>query len=100
MDARREWTPERDEASAVVREAWLLGQPPLDDYLEFVADRTVGGSALARAALVDEWRLSNDYYHELEDAEAGLADSVACRDLDSRLEPLAEEVARDVRFRR
>jgi hypothetical protein len=100
MDARREWTADAGQETAATREAWLLGQPPLDDFLDFITDRAVGGSAIARAALVHEWRAANDRYHELEESEAGIADRATWRDLDPELQPLADEVAADPRFRR
>lgn len=99
MDARQDWTA--DEArEAVQDEVWLLGQPPLQDYLDFVADMTIGGDALPRAALVDEWRRANDHYYDLEANEAGIADAVEVRDLDPALRPLAEAVMADARWRR
>ena len=54
---------------------WLLGQPHLGDYLEFVASKTVGGRAADPRKLADEWRTANDLYYELEQSEAGIADS-------------------------
>ena len=89
------------EGSGTLREEiWLLGQPPLGDYLEFVRDMVVGGAAADPRALTDEWRSANDYYYELEQSEAGIAEQVECRDLDPALAPLAEEVMADPRFRR
>jgi hypothetical protein len=81
-------------------ETWLLGQPMLRDYLDFVRNTVVGGRALAPGAVVDEWRKANDYYHELEQSEYGIADLVECRGLDPALAPLVEEVKSDPRFRR
>ncbi|WP_437895882.1 hypothetical protein [Sorangium sp. So ce124] len=81
-------------------ETWLLGQPPLRDYLDFVRDAVVGGADMPPSAIVDEWRAANDYYHELEQREVGIADTVECRDLDPALAPLVEEVQSDPSFRR
>ena len=86
-------------AGAIDEEIWLLGQPALVDYLSFVEEAVVGGAALDRAALTDEWRKANDYYEELEQREAGLADGAECRPLDAALAPLVEEVTADARFR-
>ena len=80
-------------------EVCLLGQPPLDDYLDFIRDMAVGGEKANRRTLVDEWRAANDYYYELETSEAGLADTVECRPLDPVLQPLADEVLADARCR-
>lgn len=83
----------------VDEEIWLLGQPPVRDYLDFVRRAVVGGADLAPSALVDEWRKANDWYAELEDREAGIADRAECRDLDAGLAPLVEEVTADAGFR-
>ena len=56
---------------AIRPELWLLGQPPLRDYLDFVRDSVVGGDAMDPRALCDEWRVANDRYYELERSEAG-----------------------------
>src|SRR6266511_1031753 len=69
---------ENIESIRTVDEVWLLGQPPLSDYLDFVRRWVIGGAREYRAALIDEWRAANDYYHELEQAEAGIADRVEC----------------------
>jgi len=54
-------------------EIWLLGQPTLSRYLEFVEEDVVDGKRMNRAALIDEWRAANDYYQDLERCEAGIA---------------------------
>jgi hypothetical protein len=79
-------------------EAWLLGQPPLSDYLSFVQKRTVGGGD--PRASCDEWRRANDYYYELEETEAGAADQIDCHELGPEFIPLAEEVMRNPGFQR
>lgn len=86
--------------AAVREELWLLGQPPLQAYLDFVKEMVVGLPDMSRAALVDEWREANDYYGELEESEAGVADEVEIFDLDGALQPLVDEVFADPRFRR
>jgi hypothetical protein len=88
------------EDAAADEEIWLLGQPLLRHYLNFVRDTVVGGAAADPAALTDEWRAANDYYHELETREAGIADQVECRDLDPALAPLAAEVSAHPHYRR
>lgn len=80
-------------------EILLLGQPPLRDYLSFTRNMVVGGAAIAPKVLTDEWRAANDYYHELEQREAGLADRIECRPLDPALAPLCAEVMADPRYR-
>jgi hypothetical protein len=78
---------------------WLLGQPHLGDYLEFVASKTVGGRAADPRKLADEWRTANDLYYELEQSEAGIADTIGCVPIDPALEPLAAAVRANPWFR-
>jgi hypothetical protein len=86
--------------SAPLQELVILGQPGLQQHLDFVRDFVVGGDAADPRAVCDEWRRVNDIYHELEESEAGIADEAECRDLDPALEPLAETLRADPHFRR
>lgn len=81
-----------EDKAAHEEEIWLLGQPSLRKYLDFVEDMAVGGATVNPAVLAEEWRMANDYYRELEDREAGIADKVECRDLAPALAPLAAEI--------
>jgi hypothetical protein len=81
-------------------ELWLLGQPPLQAWLDFAEEMALDQPAGGRAALVDEWRAANDHYGDLEQAEAGIADEIEIFDLPGELEPLAAEVRADPRFGR
>jgi hypothetical protein len=81
-------------------QVWLLGQPHLSDYLHFVKEMALDVHHMTRAQHVDAWRDANDYYGELENSEAGIADTVETRDLDENLKPLADEVIADQRFAR
>jgi hypothetical protein len=78
---------------------WLLGQPHLADYLEFVANKVVDGRKADPRRLADEWRAANDIYYELEQSEAGIADSAGCEPLHPSLEPLADAVRANPWFR-
>src|SRR6185369_8905719 len=80
-------------------EIWLLGQPSVQEYLDFVKD-TVVGPFPRPMALVDEWRRANDYYAELEHSETGIADTVGCAALDPAMTALAEKATADPSFRR
>jgi hypothetical protein len=80
-------------------EIWLLGQPPLADFLDYVRKVVVGGVEIDRATLADEWRAANDYYCELERREAGIADEADCLDLDPALAPLVDAVMADDRYK-
>ena len=73
---------------------WLLGQPHLSDYLEFVRDKVIGGAEQDPRALADEWRAANDHYHALEVDEAGIAESAECLPLPKALKPLAKALGR------
>ena len=80
------------------RLVWLLGQPHLSDYLNFVRDKVVDGDKLSPRALADEWRRANDLYYDLEESEAGIADGADCLDLPPELSQLADEVMRNRYF--
>ena len=80
-------------------QAWLLGQPPLGDYLDFVEEAVAGGADIPRKVLIDEWREANDYYGELEISEAGIADEAEALDLDPVLQPLVDDVIADCRYK-
>jgi hypothetical protein len=69
---------------------WLLGQPHLSDYLDFVRDKVVGGDAIDPRMLADEWRAANDHFHALELSEAGIADTAQCLPLPRAMRPLAK----------
>ncbi len=92
--------PREAAAKAAYRDmVWLLGQPHLHEYLSFCESKVVGGELLDARALADEWRAANDYYGDLEQAEAGIADAIACRPLDRRLVRLAAELEANHWFR-
>jgi hypothetical protein len=80
------------EAPLVAHEelVWLLGQPHLTDYLEFVKEKVVGGDKVIPRILADEWRAANDLFHELEQSEAGIADEAGCLPLPKAMRPLAK----------
>ncbi|MFC4171102.1 hypothetical protein ACFOYU_03365 [Microvirga sp. GCM10011540] len=100
MDALPGWAIPSAQDDAVQEELWLLGQPPLHQYLSYMQDTVIDGRSLPRSALVDEWRRANDYYYELETGEAGIADRIEILDLPSSLEPLADALREDPCYRR
>lgn len=85
---------------APLQEIVILGQPSLQQHLDFVRDFVADGKMMDPRAVCDEWRHVNDIYYELEQSEAGIADEAECRDLDPALEPLAEKLRADPHFRR
>jgi len=78
---------------------YLLGQPHLHDYLDFVREKAVGGAELSQRALADEWRSANDLYYALEQSEAGIADGAECLPLPAAMRPLAAKLKRNPYFR-
>jgi hypothetical protein len=100
MDALPGWAMANAACDAVEEEAWLLGQPHLQDYLDYVRDTVVGGATLQRSTLVDEWREANEHYYDLEVSEAGAADQIEVLDLPAVMRPLADEVMSSSRYRR
>lgn len=96
--AERPGKPAGTSAPQSRQEIWLLGQPPLGRYLDFVSESVIGGADMPQRQLADDWRAANDHYAELEEREAGLADTIDWRNLDPELEPLADAVRADSRF--
>jgi hypothetical protein len=86
------------QAAQLSQTVWLLGQPSLERYLNFVRDQTVDGQHVKRVDLVNEWREANDYYYKLEQGEAGLADEIGTRSLDTSLRSVVDEIIADQRF--
>ncbi|TFI59163.1 hypothetical protein E2493_06470 [Sphingomonas parva] len=77
---------------------WLLGQPHLSDYLNFVRDKVIDGDRISPRLLADEWRLANDLYYELEQGEAGAADGAECLPIGPDLATLQRSVLEDRYF--
>lgn len=90
-------TPALD--SVCQQELWLLGQPPLWRYIEFV-EQVVDGTRVDRAALTEEWRAANDYYQELEHSEAGIGNFGSHRELDVSFAPMIAQVQAHPHYRR
>ncbi len=89
-----------DGTKRISETAWLLGQPSLGSYLHFVREQTIGGRNLKRSDLVDGWRKANDYYYELEQDEAGIADTVDIRDIAPAARHVVDEITSSARFQR
>lgn len=84
--------PERDMV-------WLLGQPHLEDYLDFHQRKVIHTGPVDLRAIAAEWQAANDLYYELEKSEAGLCESIDCLPLTDELKPLASEVEAHPWFR-
>ena len=89
----------RDPRAEHVPLVWLLGQPHLRDYLAFYESKVIDSDTADARALAAEWRAANDLYGELEQSEAGIADTIDCRPLPRRLAPLAAELEANPWFR-
>src|SRR3954453_12216698 len=98
MDAKTAWLPGLKEQTSHSEEAWLLGHAPLQRYLDYMQDTAIGGPAMSRAALVDEWRPATDYWYELEQSAAGIADGIEIRDIDCSLRHCIDEVIATTRY--
>jgi len=86
-------------SSATTTTIRLLGQPKLKDHLSFITDSVVDGENLVKSDQVDQWRRANDYYFELEEKEANLANTIDVNSLDSALQGVADETAQDPRYK-
>ncbi|MEO6153196.1 MAG: hypothetical protein ABIT09_09995 [Croceibacterium sp.] len=95
----RQAPPNADADTGQVPLLWLLGQPHLRDYLAFFETKVCGGEQADPRALTAEWRTANDIYYELEQHEAGIADTIECRPLDKRLARLSAELEQNPWFR-
>ncbi|HZH51141.1 MAG TPA: hypothetical protein VEZ16_04585 [Microvirga sp.] len=100
MDELPAWAASNTQCEGEQEEFWLLGQPPLYQYLDYVRDNVIDGQNCPRSVLVDEWRTANDHYYELETSEAGIADRITVLDVPRSLAPLVDEVRANAIFRR
>src|SRR5712692_1275041 len=79
---------------------FLVGRPPLGEYLGFITTLAVGGNAIPQGALAAEWRKANDHVRKLETDEAGWADKPEIKAVPNSQEQLAKEVYADPVFQR
>jgi hypothetical protein len=80
---------------------FLIGRPPLKQWLDFVTNLAMGeGGKVDTQQLADEWRAAHAHIRELEKLEAGWADKPEIRPLPPHLEPLREQVSKDLLFHR
>lgn len=80
--------------------AYLFAHLRLPDFLTFMTGETVGGADAEPARLAADWRAASARFSELQQAEAGWADSPPVEALAKSLEPLVRQVAADPVFRR
>lgn len=99
IDRPADTASEKDNGSSQVPMVWLRGQPHLADYLRFCESKVIDGDKLDPRELTADWREANDYYYDLEQTEAGIADTIDCRPFDERLSRLRENLEANPWFR-
>ncbi len=87
-------------AQQVDDHVFLVGRPPIEEYLGFVVSQSVGGQNANHGMLADEWRSANDHIRELEKNEAGIANNIETSSLDERLNRLTADVTADPVFQK
>lgn len=78
---------------------WLLGQPPLADFIAFVEEKVADGRKLDPRRLVADWRRANDLYYDLEASEAGIADAIEVLPAEPELAERMRRLKRNPWFR-
>lgn len=74
---------------------FLIGRPPMTEYLGFVISQTVDGQNADKRVLAEAWRAANDHVVRLETDEAGVADNVEIEALPPELESLRDRALAD-----
>jgi len=89
-------------APGVEQHLILKGRPPLGEFIGFVSGQAIDapGRGVDYGALTEEWRLANDRICELEQMEAGWADSPPINNLTAEFDELVTDVLQDPIFRR
>jgi hypothetical protein len=71
---------------------FLIGRPPIGEYLGFVLNNTTQGRTTPLEELADRWRLANDHVKELEESDPDWADDPEVADLEQSLQPLRDKL--------
>ncbi len=79
---------------------FLIGRPPLGEYMGFLKTQTVEGQTADDAALAEQWRAANGRIRQLEMTEAGAADDPLDDELPASLGILGPKVLEDPIVRR
>ena len=77
---------------AADEKVFLIGRPPMGEFLGFVTTQTIEGRTADLGALSGVWRTANDHVQQLEQDEIGLADNVGVGVLPAAVLPLRDEV--------
>ncbi len=79
---------------------FLIGRPPIAEYIGFVANQALNGDQADQKALAAQWRTANDHVKGLETAESGISDGVPIAPIDPSLQPLHDQVVADPFFQK
>lgn len=79
-------------------ETVLVSACSLTDFLGFVRERVVGGAALDRSALADDWRRAAERFAELQQLEAGAPDRPEILPLPPAMQEHVERLATSPSF--
>ena len=91
-----EWIPATNGHKPLIDEhVFLLGRPPLRQYLSFVEDLAAEGATAPEGELAEEWRTAQTIIERRQIEEAGLADDPPILPLPDHLEPLRKALEAD-----
>jgi hypothetical protein len=84
----------------VDQHVFLIGRPPMSEYISFVVIQSLGGDQVDHRTLSNEWRVANDHVRQLEQDEAGIADGIVVGQLPVVWNDLVLAVEADPMFQR
>lgn len=84
--------------TAVDDYVFLLGRPPIGEFLGFIRTMALDGQSAHQGALTREWRAASDHLTALEKSEAGMADNPPTGALPAQMQPFAQRVISDPMF--
>jgi hypothetical protein len=79
---------------------FLIGRPPLAEYIGFIQAMTVDGQNADLGALANQWRAANDHILELERKEKGYADNPAIAPVPQNLQASRQKVLDNPMFQK
>lgn len=85
---------------ATEEHVYLIGRPPMGEFLGFVQVQASDGSKCDLGLLASEWRVANDHIHDLERTERGWADDPPIGDVSPDLVGMRRAVLDNPFFRR
>jgi hypothetical protein len=88
------------EGARIVEYAYLIGVPPVREFVEFVKARAIREVGQEEDRLISKWRSAANHIRELETTEGGFADNAAIMPLSDALAALAQLELQDPCVRR